>query len=206
MPYTETAMIKSAKFVLSAPDISFCPKSILPEFAFIGRSNVGKSSLINLICDRKNLALVSKTPGKTKLINFFNIDDKWHLVDLPGYGYAKISKDKRKTWLESTQNYLLQRPNLKIIFTLIDASIPPQAIDLDFISWLDHCHLQYALVFTKADKVNQKELNQNMQIFLDKLTEMGIKIPLSFTTAVSKKHSKDRIVEYISNETELKQY
>jgi GTP-binding protein len=192
---------KSAKFIKSCPSINDCPEATHPEFAFIGRSNVGKSSLINLLCNNKNLAKVSRTPGKTKLINYFLIDDAWYLVDLPGYGYAKTAKTNRATWLQSTAEFLANRNTLKSTFVLIDATIPPQGNDLDFIEWLIQTNIPYALVFTKIDKINQSELSENIKNFLENLLQFAPAEPKYFTTSIEKKHSKTKLLEYISEKT-----
>ncbi len=145
--------IRSAIFQSSAPDLASCPESDRSEIAFIGRSNVGKSSLINMLTGQKGLAKVSATPGKTKLINFFLINDRWHLVDLPGYGYAKVSQRDRGTFSIAIAEYLEDRPNLQHVFVLIDSRLPPQAIDLEFLEWMTARARPFSLVFTKADKL-----------------------------------------------------
>src|SRR5450432_379713 len=143
--------IKSAVFDVSAPDLESCPRWALPEFAFIGRSNVGKSSLINMLAERRELAKVSVTPGKTKLINFFVINDRWSLVDLPGYGYAEVAKKERNEFNKSVGDYLGERKNIYCVFVLIDSRLPPQRIDLEFLEWLVGRAVPFALVFTKMD-------------------------------------------------------
>ncbi len=191
--------VKSAKFVTSCPDLGHCPVSNLPELAIIGRSNVGKSSLINLICGHRNLALVSKTPGKTKLINYFLIDEKWHLVDLPGYGYAKVSKDIRQSWMDKTQEYLLGRPeNLRKIIVLIDIGIEPQEIDIDFLSNLCRYDIPFFVVFTKADKVNQHHLDLNIKRFFAAIQSFSPEPPLYFVTTTTKKHSKNKLLVHLN--------
>jgi GTP-binding protein len=201
---TPEIAVKSAKFVISCPDLAHCPESDLPELAIIGRSNVGKSSLINLLCGQKNLALVSKTPGKTKLINYFLIDQKWNLVDLPGYGYAKISKEIRQKWMDKTQEYLLGRPkNLKKIIVLIDISIPPQEIDIDFISNLCRYEIEYIIVFTKSDKVNQHQLSLNIKSFFEAIKSFSPAEPVNFTTTTTKKHSKNKLLSYVKELVEM---
>lgn len=157
--------IRSAVFDVSAPNLHACPPPIRPEVALIGRSNVGKSSLINLLTDRRALAKVSVTPGKTQLINFFLINDRWSLVDLPGYGYAKVAQEKRVQFNEAVGDYLEERPNLVRVFVLIDARLPPQAVDLAFVEWLQSVEAPYALVFTKIDKVNATTLKENIARF-----------------------------------------
>jgi GTP-binding protein len=157
--------IRSAVFDVSAPNLRSCPPPVRPEIALIGRSNVGKSSLINLLADRRALAKVSVTPGKTQLINFFLINDRWFLVDLPGYGYAKVAQEKRVEFNEAVGDYLEERPNLARVFVLIDSRLPPQAVDLAFIEWLQSCEVPYALVFTKIDKVSTATLKENIARF-----------------------------------------
>ena len=161
--------IHSAVFQLSAPDLQSCPNSDCPEIAFIGRSNVGKSSLINLLTGQKGLAKVSATPGKTKLINFFLINDKWHLVDLPGYGYARVSQRDRREFSKAIAGYLEHRPNLRGVFVLIDSRLSPQPIDLEFLHWLARRTVPFALIFTKADKLKPKALEDNIATFLESL-------------------------------------
>ena len=156
-------MIQSAKFIGSFPKTDDCPQSELPEFAFIGRSNVGKSSLINLLTNRKELAKVSKTPGKTQMLNFFLIDENWHLVDLPGYGYAKLSKTTRAVFDKMIRYYISKREQLVTVFLLIDSSISPQKIDLEFIDWLGQNRIQFAIVFTKSDKEKALQVQKNIK-------------------------------------------
>lgn len=158
--------IKSAVFNMSARDVRSAPVWNHPEFAFIGRSNVGKSSMINMLSNKDGLAKVSATPGKTRLLNFFVINDKWSLVDLPGYGYAKVAKSEKIDFNESVGDYLEQRENLKRVFVLIDSRIPPQAIDLDFINWLGDCGVPFALLFTKADKQSAAKISKAVSTFL----------------------------------------
>ena len=149
--------IKYADFVGSYPSLNQCPQSRQPEYAFIGRSNVGKSSLINMITGRKGLAKVSNTPGKTQFINYFQINGNWHLVDLPGYGYARISKSKRAAWEKMIANYLQNRANLVCTFVLLDAYIPPQPIDMEFINWLGEIQIPFVIVYTKTDRIRGGE-------------------------------------------------
>ena len=163
--------IKSAKFELSALTFDTCPESELPEFAFIGRSNVGKSSLINLLCNEKALARVSSTPGRTREINFFTINDAWSLVDLPGYGYAKVSKSDRGRFNVFVSDYLVERPNLVCAFVLIDSRHPPQKIDQEFIQWLIENKVPFALVFTKIDKVKAGVVKTNVELFRRAMAE-----------------------------------
>lgn len=158
--------IKSADFHDSAPNLGACPNWNLPEFAFIGRSNVGKSSLINLLTERKSLAMVSATPGKTKLINLFRINGNWCLVDLPGYGYAKVAQQDKHEFNQAVADYIENRPNLATVFVLIDSRIEPQRIDLDFIAWLAGCEVPFALVFTKTDKQSPTKTRAAIEAFL----------------------------------------
>lgn len=162
--------IKSASFKTSAPELNSCPEPNLPEFALIGRSNVGKSSLINLLTRKKDLALVSATPGKTKLINFFQINNAWMLVDLPGYGYAKVALSDRAAFDRLISSYLEKRESLKQVFVLIDSRLSPQAIDLAFVQWLSGVGTPFSLIFTKADKLKPRALQENVQTFMDALT------------------------------------
>ncbi len=184
-------------FVGSFPSISKCPDSELPEFAFIGRSNVGKSSLINMICQKKNLALVSQTPGKTKLINFFEVSEGWHLVDLPGYGYARVSKKDREIFQKMIMNYLQKREQLVFTFLLIDANIPPQKIDLEFINTLGEFQIPFGIVFTKIDKSKQKEVNHNIEVFNRQLLESWEELPFQVQTSAEKNVGRQAILDYI---------
>jgi len=162
--------IKSAEFEVSAPDLRACPKWALPEFAFIGRSNVGKSSLINLLTQRRELAKVSDAPGKTKLINFFIINGAWCLVDLPGYGYAQVGKQRRLEFNAAVADFLSGRRNLRRVFVLIDSRLPPQPIDLEFLQWLEECTVPFALIFTKIDKQSAAQGQANIRAFTAALT------------------------------------
>lgn len=157
LPPARNVRVKTAEFIKSSPDVASCPPAVYPEFAVIGRSNVGKSSLINLLTGRNALAMVSKTPGKTKLINHFLINGAWYLVDLPGYGYARASKDKVLTWNRFTREYFLQRPTLASVLLLIDASIPPMELDISCANWLGEAGVAYTLVYTKMDKRKKGE-------------------------------------------------
>lgn len=158
--------IHSAEFELSSPKLEGCPRWALPEFAFIGRSNVGKSSLINLLADRRELAKVSDLPGKTQLINFYVMNGRWALVDLPGFGYAHVGKQKRAAFNEAVAEFLSERRNLARVFVLIDSRLPPQAIDLEFLQWMEKCRAPYALVFTKADKQSATQTQAGVAVFL----------------------------------------
>jgi len=182
--------IKIAEFITSAANLSQCPVSQYPEFAFFWRSNVGKSSLINGLTQRKNLAKASKIPWKTRLFNFFLINKTWQLVDLPWYGYAKVTDNEKTRWLDTTHEFLLSRKNLKQLFLLIDISVPPQKIDLQMAQTLLEENIPYTLVFTKIDKISQKELNKNLKEF--QKIEKETKIPFSKAFFVSNTKGKGR--------------
>lgn len=169
--------IRSATFLASAPDLASCPESELPEFAFIGRSNVGKSSLVNLLTRQSHLAKVSATPGKTRLINLFTINSQWTLADLPGYGYAKVAQKQRRKFASFTTDYLTQRPNLLGTFVLIDSRLTPQAIDLEFLAWMIENSLPFILIFTKTDKLSPTAVRANVDAFLARLTELSPEAP-----------------------------
>lgn len=187
----------NAKFITSSSKVSQCPKGDLPEYAFIGRSNVGKSSLINMLASRKNLAKTSSTPGKTQLINHFMVDDAWYLADLPGYGYAKVSKKQRENFAKLIQEYASYRHNLVCFFVLIDGRIPPQELDLDFIEWLGDCELPFVLVYTKIDKVSQKEKNANIKAMKEALSESWEQLPLIIETSALKGTGREELLQFI---------
>ena len=189
--------IKQAKYLMSSPTVKGCPAPDKPEFAFVGRSNVGKSSLINFLTGRKSLALTSVSPGKTKNINHFIINDSWYLVDLPGYGFAKVSKTTRDDWQKNLSEYLVKRTNLLNVFSLIDVNIPPQQIDLEFINWMGENKIPFTIVFTKADKPNIQTLNNNVARFLDVLSQTWEQLPPYFVTSAVRKVGKDEILDYI---------
>jgi GTP-binding protein len=189
--------IKSAEFEISAPDLGSCPLWEEPEFAFIGRSNVGKSSLINLLTERRNLAMVSDLPGKTKLINFFLINQAWRLVDLPGYGYAKVRIQRRLEFNDAVANFLSGRRNLRTIFVLIDSRLPPQAIDLEFLRWLEGIKAPYALVFTKTDKQSLQQGRANIAVFLKAVAEWRAEAPYYLTSSSTTKAGRREILEFI---------
>ncbi len=192
--------VKAATFTVSAPDLRSCPDSALPEFAFIGRSNVGKSSMINMLAGQKALARVSGTPGFTKLINFFDIDHAWTLVDLPGYGYAKIAKKNRSAFNESVADYLEHRPNLRCAFVLIDSRLEPQRLDLEFLAWLTSRDVPVALVFTKTDKVKPRELAGNMAAFQCRLAEACGAQPRSFASSALQREGRAEILGFIATQ------
>jgi GTP-binding protein len=189
--------IKSAEYIISSPDFTKCPAPDKPEFAFIGRSNVGKSSLINMLADNHKLAKTSGTPGKTQLINHFLINKEWYLVDLPGYGFAKVSQNARNRWEQMIENYLRKRENLRNVFVLIDGRHKPQKIDLEFVNKLGLWEVPFTLVFTKADKETQKIVSQNVKDFLQKMREDWQFLPQSFVTSAVKKHGRDKILAFI---------
>lgn len=191
--------IKSAEFVISNQDVSKCPKKNLPEYAFIGRSNVGKSSLINMLTDRKSLAKISGRPGKTQLINHFIINQNWYLVDLPGYGYARVSKSSKKIFQKFITTYFEQREQLVSAFVLIDIRHEPQPIDLKFMEWLGEHNLPFSIVFTKADKLKPKAIENHVDAYKTVLLETWEEIPNYFITSSSKNIGKDELLNYIEN-------
>lgn len=191
--------IESADFIASYPRQSQCPKNGKPEFAFIGRSNVGKSSLINMLTNRKGLAKVSQTPGKTQLLNFFLINNRWHLVDLPGYGYAKLSKSKQKELSKMINGYMQNREELVLAFVLIDVNItPPSKNDLDFINGLGELGVPFALVFTKCDRIGATTVQHNVDTFMAALSETWETLPKHFLSSSEKARGRDEILEYIA--------
>ena len=192
--------IKSADFVTSNTDVSKCPKEQLPEYAFIGRSNVGKSSLINMITGRSKLAKTSGKPGKTQLINHFKINENWFLVDLPGYGYAQVSKSKRQTFQEFIKDYLLLRQQLICTFVLIDSRLEPQKIDLEFMEFLGENSIPFYIVFTKADKLKLAELNRNIQVYGKVMTKSNWEsMPPHFITSAIDATGKDELLNFIDD-------
>lgn len=203
-------IIKSAIYIISSPDIAKCPKPDKPEFAFIGRSNVGKSSVINLLCDNDKLAKTSGTPGKTQLINHFLIKSKgdknnpagdwgWYLVDLPGYGFAKVSQSSRRRWEQMIENYLRKRETLAHVFVLIDSRHKPQKLDLEFISQLDKWEIPFSLIFTKSDKSTQKEVAANIKAFLTEMRKTWQFLPRHFVTSAVKKTGRTQILSFIQD-------
>ncbi len=192
-------IIKTAKYIISSPTYDVCPEPNKPEYAFIGRSNVGKSSLINMLVNQKNLAKTSGTPGKTQLINHFIINDKWYIVDLPGYGYAKRSQNDRNRWEQMIEHYFKKRANLVNVFVLIDARHDPQKNDLEFVNQLGRWEVPFTLVFTKADKEKPGVVKRNEQLFLDKMRETWQFLPQSFVTSAEKKTGREEILQFIFN-------
>ena len=191
--------IKTAEFTLSAPRESMCPKDNRLEFAFIGRSNVGKSSLINMLCNNKKLAKTSATPGKTLLINHFIINREWYLVDLPGYGFAKRSKSEIAKLDQMICGYILQRKQLACVFVLIDVRHEAQKIDLDFINWLGASGIPFSVVFTKADKLSSNKVHANVEAYKNKLYETWEELPSIFIKSSEKKKGKCELLEYIDS-------
>ena len=189
--------IKQAEFSLSAPVVSMCPKDTKPEYAFIGRSNVGKSSLINMLTNNRKLAKTSATPGKTLLINHFIINKEWYLVDLPGYGYAKRSKKEIDRLDQMIRGYILQREQLLNVFVLVDIRLEPQKIDLEFIEWLGLSSVPFSIIFTKADKLAPNKCNQAVDSYKKKLLETWEELPPIFVTSAEKKTGRDDVLNYI---------
>ena len=190
-------VIKSAEFVISNSRVEKCPTTGLPEYAFIGRSNVGKSSLINMLTARKGLAMTSQKPGKTQLINHFIINDAWYLVDLPGYGYARLGKDSRDSLRRMIEDYVLERKELVLLFVLLDCRHDPQKIDLEFIQWLGEEGVPFALVFTKADKLSKGRLAANVEVYKAKLHEEWEELPPIFITSSEERMGRDELLGYI---------
>lgn len=190
-------VIRSAKFVTSSPTYEKCPRTTLPEFAFIGRSNVGKSSLINMLTGIGALAKVSQTPGKTQIINHFLINENWYLVDLPGYGYAKVSKTSRKVFSEMITSYIQNRENLHCLFVLIDSRLEPQEIDIKFINWLGQNQVPFALIFTKTDKINTPTLENNIAVYKKKMLDYWEELPKIFSCSSVTRTGRESILEYI---------
>ena len=189
--------IKKAEFTLSSPMVSMCPKDTKPEYAFIGRSNVGKSSLINMLTNNKKLAKTSATPGKTLLINHFIINNEWYLVDLPGYGFAKRGRKEIARLEQMINGYLLQREQLVNVFVLIDVRLEAQKIDLEFIQWLGESGIPFAIVFTKSDKLSATKVGQNVEAYKKVLGETWEELPPMFVTSSEKKQGRDELLSYI---------
>lgn len=189
--------IKSAKFIISNTDVNKCPEGQLFEFAFIGRSNVGKSSLINTLTNHKGLAMTSATPGKTLLINHFMINNEWYLVDLPGYGYAQRGMKQRNQLREIIESYILRREQMACLFVLVDSRLEPQKIDLEFIEWLGENGIPFALVFTKADKLGNGKIKDNVNRYLNKLSEQWETLPPHFITSSEDKRGREELLSYI---------
>jgi len=191
--------IKSAEFIISNTDYKKCPDSKLPEYAFIGRSNVGKSSLINMLCNRKGLAMTSSKPGKTLLINHFLINNEWHLVDLPGYGYATAGKQTRERLKDIIESYIINRLQLTCVFLLIDCRHEAQKIDLDFMQWLGENGVPFAIIFTKIDKLSWQRSNESIQAYKQQLLEQWEELPPVFISSSEKSIGRDEVLNYIES-------
>ena len=191
-------IVKSAKFIISNTDIKKCPQDGKPEYAFIGRSNVGKSSLINMLTNQRKLAMTSATPGKTLLINHFLINNEWYLVDLPGYGYAKRSKSQTEQLEHIISSYVLDRQQLTLLFVLIDSRHAPQKIDLEFIQWLGENGVPFSIIFTKADKLTKTALAGNIAAYKNRLLEDWEELPQIFITSSETAHGREEVLEYIN--------
>jgi len=194
--------IKSAEFVISNTDYTLCPKAIYPEYAFIGRSNVGKSSLINALVNRKNLAKTSGKPGKTQLINHFKINDSWFLVDLPGYGYASTSKTNREMFKDIINKYLLNRKNLICLFVLLDIRHTPQSIDLEFMERMGQEEIPFVMVFTKSDKISQTQINKNIKLYKTEMLKQWEYLSEIFITSSENKNGISEILKFIEEYNE----
>ncbi|MGC6424762.1 MAG: ribosome biogenesis GTP-binding protein YihA/YsxC [Lentimonas sp.] len=190
--------IESARFILSAVDLESCPPSNLPEYAFVGRSNVGKSSLINLLTERKQLAKTSGTPGKTKLINLFRINEAWTLVDLPGYGYAKLSKKKQHDFNVHVSEYLNGRENLKHVFLLVDSQLEPLGGDLAFAEWLQGCELPYSIIFTKTDRSSDAKVQNHSGLFMEQCEDWGLEPKKFYHCSAKTKKGRGPILQWIN--------
>jgi GTP-binding protein len=195
--------IKTAEFVISNTDYKKCPEPVMPEYAFIGRSNVGKSSLINMLTNRGSLAKTSVKPGKTQLINHFLINKNWYLVDLPGYGYASVSKERRAGFEALITGYILNRPNLMCVFVLVDSRHPVQDIDAEFMEWLGENEVPFVIVFTKGDKQGKTKLKENIEAYKAELLKKWEVLPESFITSSEKKEGRDEILQFIEEANPL---
>jgi GTP-binding protein len=191
-------IVKSAKFIISNTDIKKCPQDGKPEYAFIGRSNVGKSSLINMLTNQRKLAMTSATPGKTLLINHFLINNEWYLVDLPGYGYAKRSKSQTEQLEHIISSYVLDRQQLTLLFVLIDSRHAPQKIDLEFIQWLGENGVPFSIIFTKADKLTKTALAGNIAAYKNRLLEEWEELPQIFITSSETAYGREEVLGYIN--------
>ena len=190
-------IIKKAQYLISSVKLSGCPAPDRNEYAFIGRSNVGKSSLINMLTGHGKLAKISSTPGKTQMINHFSINDNWYLVDLPGYGYAKVSKTQRQKWWKMIDQYLMKRDNLVCVFVLIDSRISPQKSDMEFLSHLGGNSIPLCIVYTKTDKISNSKLIKNLNVIKEKLAEYWEELPIQFISSAKSGRGRDEILDYI---------
>lgn len=191
--------ISNAEFVISNTDVSKCPKSTLPEYAFIGRSNVGKSSLINMLTQRKGLAMTSSTPGKTMLINHFIVNNEWYLVDLPGYGFARRGKAGMESLRTLIEDYILEREQMTNLFVLIDSRLEPQKIDLEFMEWLGENGVPFSIIFTKSDKLTSGKLKDNINRYLKKLRDQWEELPPYFVSSAENRLGRKEILDYIES-------
>ena len=196
-------IINSARFVISNSNVDKCPKDVRHEYAFIGRSNVGKSSLINMLTGRKNLAMTSSTPGKTMLINHFLVNDKWYIVDLPGYGYARRGKESRGQLQRIIEGYILRRPQMTNLFVLIDSRHEPQKIDMEFFEWLDENGVPFSIVFTKTDKLSRQAADRNVASYCTRLLEQWEELPPVFVTSSETGAGRENLLDYIEQLNEL---
>lgn len=195
--------VKYAEFIISNTDIKKCPTPNLPEYAFIGRSNVGKSSLINMLTERKSLAKVSGRPGKTQLINHFLINKNWYLVDLPGYGYAGVSKTKRLEFSQFIKKYLLKRENLMCLCVLLDSRLKPQSIDIEFMQWLGENNIPFVICFTKQDKLSKTESTKNLAHYKKEMLKSWEELPTIFLSSSVNKNGKDELLEFVEKTNTL---
>jgi GTP-binding protein len=195
--------IKSAEFTISNTEVEKCPAPIMPEYAFIGRSNVGKSSLINMLCQRNSMAKTSGKPGKTQLINHFLINKNWYLVDLPGYGFAQVGKEQREKWSKFIQDYILERPNLMCLMVLLDSRISMQKIDLEFMNWLGEHQIPFVMVFTKIDKLSKKQFKDNIASYKEEMGKHWDELPQCFYTSAEEKTGRDEVLTFISESNKL---
>jgi len=195
--------ILKAEFLVSSPDLATCPPGKFPEYAFIGRSNVGKSSLINMLTGKKGLAKISQTPGKTRLINHFVVNDNWYLVDLPGYGYAKISQKERASWKKMIYSYLTRRETLVCTFILIDARHEPQKIDIDFMGWMAENQIPFVLVYTKTDKLSKRKLEESLDTYKEHLAQAWEEMPQLFITSAKTDLGKLELIKFIEGNNKL---
>ena len=192
-------LVKSAEFITSNSDVAKCPKDRFPEYAFIGRSNVGKSSLINMLMQRKKLAKTSGRPGKTQLINHFLINKNWYLVDLPGYGYARVSKSSKKVFQKFITKYFEKREQMVLAFVLVDCRLEPQPIDLEFMQWMGESQVPFSIIFTKADKLKPNALKKNIETYKQKMLEVWEEMPQHFITSASNTKGREELLGFLGN-------
>ena len=195
--------VKKAEFIISNTDVKKCPAPGMPEYAFIGRSNIGKSSLINMLTNRKSLAKTSRKPGRTQLINHFLINDNWYLVDLPGYGYASVSKGQRLEFAKFIKQYLENRKNLMCLFVLLDSRLKPQKIDMEFMQWLGEKAIPFVMCFTKQDKLSKSESVKNLANYKKEMKQMWEELPQIFLTSSVNKKGQDEVLQFVSDTNKL---